>query len=183
MLRAVEDALPCDGESSYEERMGCGFGACMGCTLPDKERPHAHLQGRPGVQERRGAFVNTQVNALRLGRWTIPSSPPAAPSATAMSSPSGTTSTYSARSPSRAPRSKPRFGNPTPRIADAPAGMLNAVGLQNPGVRAVIREELPKLKKVFHKKGHRQRQRLFRGRIRPHPARFWTARNRWGFWK
>ena len=45
-----------------------------------------------------------------------------------------------------------RFGNPTPRIADAPAGMLNAVGLQNPGVRAVIREELPKLKKVFHKK-------------------------------
>ena len=45
-----------------------------------------------------------------------------------------------------------RFGNPTPRIADAPAGMLNAVGLQNPGVRAVIREELPRLKKVFHKK-------------------------------
>lgn len=45
-----------------------------------------------------------------------------------------------------------RFGNPTPRIADAPAGMLNAVGLQNPGVRAVIREELPRLKRVFHKK-------------------------------
>ena len=47
----------------------------------------------------------------------------------------GTTSTSSAPSPSRAPRRKPRFGNPTPRIADAPAGMLNAVGLQNPGVR------------------------------------------------
>jgi dihydroorotate dehydrogenase (NAD+) catalytic subunit len=45
----------------------------------------------------------------------------------------------------------PRFGNPTPRIAEAPAGMLNAVGLQNPGVDAVIREELPKLQKVFHK--------------------------------
>ena len=45
-----------------------------------------------------------------------------------------------------------RFGNPTPRIAEAPGGMLNAVGLQNPGVRAVIREELPKLKRVFHKK-------------------------------
>ena len=45
----------------------------------------------------------------------------------------------------------PRFGNPTPRIAECPAGMINAVGLQNPGVDQVIREELPKLKKVFHK--------------------------------
>ena len=46
---------------------------------------------------------------------------------------------------------EPRFGNPTPRIAETPGGMLNAVGLQNPGVDAVISEELPKLKKVFHK--------------------------------
>ncbi len=45
----------------------------------------------------------------------------------------------------------PRFGNPTPRIAECSAGMLNAVGLQNPGVEAVINEELPKLKPVFHK--------------------------------
>ncbi len=45
----------------------------------------------------------------------------------------------------------PRFGNPTPRIAECSAGMLNAVGLQNPGVEAVIHEELPKLKPVFHK--------------------------------
>ena len=45
----------------------------------------------------------------------------------------------------------PRFGNPTPRIAECTMGMINAVGLQNPGVDAVIREELPKLNKVFHK--------------------------------
>lgn len=44
-----------------------------------------------------------------------------------------------------------RFGNPTPRIAECPAGMINAVGLQNPGVEAVIAQELPKLKQVFHK--------------------------------
>ena len=44
-----------------------------------------------------------------------------------------------------------RFGNPTPRIAEAYAGMLNAVGLQNPGVDAVIAEELPRLAQVFHK--------------------------------
>lgn len=47
---------------------------------------------------------------------------------------------------------EPRFGNPTPRIAECPSGMLNSVGLQNPGVDAVIREELPKLEKCFHKK-------------------------------
>lgn len=45
----------------------------------------------------------------------------------------------------------PRFGNPTPRIAECESGMLNAVGLQNPGVDKVISEELPKLKKVFNK--------------------------------
>ena len=46
----------------------------------------------------------------------------------------------------------PRFGNPTPRIAECSAGMINAVGLQNPGVEKVISEELPKLKKCFDKK-------------------------------
>ncbi len=46
----------------------------------------------------------------------------------------------------------PRFGNPTPRIAECSAGMINAVGLQNPGVEKVIGEELPKLKKCFDKK-------------------------------
>ena len=45
----------------------------------------------------------------------------------------------------------PRFGNPTPRIAECTAGMINAVGLQNPGVEKVISEELPKLKKCFRK--------------------------------
>ena len=46
---------------------------------------------------------------------------------------------------------EPRFGNPTPRIAECPSGMLNAVGLQNPGVDHVIAEELPELRKIFHK--------------------------------
>ncbi len=46
---------------------------------------------------------------------------------------------------------EPRFGNPTPRIAECAGGMLNAVGLQNPGVDAVIAGELPRLAKCFHK--------------------------------
>ena len=45
----------------------------------------------------------------------------------------------------------PRFGNPTPRIAECEAGMINAVGLQNPGVEKVVSEELPRLAKCFHK--------------------------------
>ena len=47
---------------------------------------------------------------------------------------------------------EPRFGNPTPRIAECSEGMINAVGLQNPGVEKVISEELPKLSKCFNKK-------------------------------
>ena len=47
---------------------------------------------------------------------------------------------------------EPRFGNPTPRIAECTAGMINSVGLQNPGVDKVSCEELPKLKKCFDKK-------------------------------
>ena len=45
----------------------------------------------------------------------------------------------------------PRLGNPLPRIAETPAGMLNAVGLQNPGVEKVIAEELPNIKKIFQR--------------------------------
>ena len=47
---------------------------------------------------------------------------------------------------------EPRFGNPTPRIAECTGGMINAVGLQNPGIRHVIAHELPELKTFFHKK-------------------------------
>lgn len=47
---------------------------------------------------------------------------------------------------------EPRFGNPTPRIAECYSGMINAVGLQNPGVEKVVSEELPKLKECFNKK-------------------------------
>ncbi len=47
---------------------------------------------------------------------------------------------------------EPRFGNPTPRIAECTSGMINAVGLQNPGVEKVISEELPKLSECFDKK-------------------------------
>ena len=46
---------------------------------------------------------------------------------------------------------EPRFGNPTPRIAECTSGLINSVGLQNPGIDAVIGEELPRMKEYFHK--------------------------------
>ncbi len=46
---------------------------------------------------------------------------------------------------------EPRFGNPLPRVAECPAGMINSVGLQNPGIHAVIAGELPKMRRVFRK--------------------------------
>lgn len=45
----------------------------------------------------------------------------------------------------------PRYGNPLPRVAECTSGMINAVGLQNPGIDAVIAEELPKMREKFHK--------------------------------
>ena len=51
----------------------------------------------------------------------------------------------------KGPTKDARFGNPTPRIAECPSGLINAVGLQNPGIDAVINEELPRLKEFFHK--------------------------------
>lgn len=47
---------------------------------------------------------------------------------------------------------QPRFGNPTPRVADCKSGMINSVGLQNPGAKAVVEKELVELKKFFNKK-------------------------------
>ena len=47
---------------------------------------------------------------------------------------------------------EPRYGNPTPRIAEGKNGIINAVGLENPGVSNFIKEELPKLKKIYKKK-------------------------------
>ena len=46
---------------------------------------------------------------------------------------------------------EPRFGNPTPRIAECTSGMINSVGLANPGVEKVVSHELPELRKIFHK--------------------------------
>ena len=75
-----------------------------------------------------------------------------------------------------------RFGNPTPRIAECTAGMINAVGLQNPGVDAVISTELPRLAKCFHKPVMANVSG-FSVEDSPTPAKSWIKRNRWAGWR
>ena len=77
---------------------------------------------------------------------------------------------------------EPRFGNPTPRIAECTGGMLNAVGLQNPGVDKVISDELPRLKEHFAKKVMANVSG-FLWRITPIPVKSWTPRSRWAGWR
>ena len=77
---------------------------------------------------------------------------------------------------------EPRFGNPTPRIAECTGGMINAVGLQNPGVDKVISEELPKLKDASTSPSW-PTSPAFPWRITPIPVKSWMRRNRWAGWK
>ena len=60
---------------------------------------------------------------------------------------------------------EPRFGNPTPRIAECPAGIINSIGLQNPGMEHVISEELPEMK-IFREKGNSKSWRSEYRRVR-----------------
>ena len=77
---------------------------------------------------------------------------------------------------------QPRFGNPTPRIAECPAGMLNAVGLQNPGIDHVLAYELPQMKQYFHKPVMANVSG-FPWRIMWRCAGGWTEKNRWAGWR
>ena len=84
-------------------------------------------------------------------------------SATASSTATSSTSSGSARSAARARRSSRAIGNPTPRVTETPGGMLNSIGLQNPGVDAVIEKYAADLGRLA-RAGHRQRGRASRSR-------------------
>ena len=141
MLRALCRAADKPGFLSLEARMGCGFGACMGCTIETLNGPKRVCREGP-------VTTNVTLCGRELENPIIPAS--------------GTfgygyefaelydincLGTFSFKGTTL----HPRTGNAQPRIAEAPGGMLNAVGLQNPGVDAVIAEELPKLQRVFRK--------------------------------
>ncbi|MDE6341755.1 MAG: dihydroorotate dehydrogenase [Muribaculaceae bacterium] len=169
MLQALGKALDCKaGEVSMEERMGCGFGACMGCTIETpwgpkrvcKEGPvfpadlmknfkgngapsptlarDRHQDGEPAV--------STELCGITLRNPIVPAS--------------GTfgfgkefADKYDLNLLGgisiKGTTLHPRFGNLTPRIAETPDGMINSVGLQNPGAEEVYSREVPELRKIY----------------------------------
>ncbi len=122
-----------------------------GMLLRDFIRQQENMQGRPGAEKGRSDMAEMKVNLCGI---TL-NNPVMAASGTfgygyefAELYDINRLGTFSFKGTT----AKPRFGNPTPRIAECTAGMINSVGLQNPGVDKVIEEELPKLAKCFDKK-------------------------------
>ena len=122
MLRAVHDACAktgIHGQFSFEERMACGFGACMGCSLPDQVRQQAHLQGRPGARKGGDPMVDTHVT---LSGWTLDN--PVIPASGTFRLWRGISRAVRhqrtwARSPSRAPRWRRALATPRPASPSA----------------------------------------------------------------
>ncbi len=171
-LRAAADAAGivrrcAAGRAALVRRAhGLRFRGLHGLFVQNQVRQQAHLQGGARINERRGHMVNKQFIAQNR-----PAEKPAADMSVSLSGlrldnpvvpASGTfgygnefrdfydiniLGSFSFKGTTR----DARFGNPTPRIAECTAGMINAVGLQNPGIDAVIAEELPRLKTFFHK--------------------------------
>ena len=142
MLKALYNATDKPGQYSFEARMACGFGGLHGLHLQDEVRREAHLQGWPRAAKGGDRMVSTAVTlcGVTLDNPVIPASgtfgfgqeftPYYDINVLGSLSFKGTTQ-------------EARFGNPTPRIAECPNGMLNSVGLQNPGIDHVIAHELP----------------------------------------
>lgn len=170
MLSALGRTLDCGrGEVSMEERMGCGFGACMGCTIETPWGPKRVCKDGPVfdavmMKEFKGngaippalprdreldgePSVATELCGITLKNPIVPAS--------------GTfgfgkefSEIYDLDNLGgisiKGTTLHPRIGNPTPRIAETPDGMINSVGLQNPGADTVYSEEVPELRKKYH---------------------------------
>lgn len=169
MLKALGRELDCTaGEVSMEERMGCGFGACMGCTIETPWGPKRVCKDGPVfpatlMQEYKGnqtpaptlpcdrklteePKTETELCGITLKNPVIPASGTFGfgqefagiydLNVLGGISVKGTTL-------------NPRLGNPTPRIAETPDGMINSVGLQNPGADEVYAVEVPELRKIY----------------------------------
>lgn len=170
MLKALGNQLDCcKGEVSMEERMGCGFGACMGCTIETPWGPKRVCKDGP-------VFDATLMTDFKGNGTPAPTLPrdrklDGAPSVSSdlcgfkLKNPivpaSGTfgfgkefSEIYNLNVLGaisiKGTTLNSRLGNPVPRIAETPDGMINSVGLQNPGADKVYGEEVPELRKIYN---------------------------------
>ncbi|MDP9800718.1 dihydroorotate dehydrogenase subfamily 1 [Arcanobacterium wilhelmae] len=170
MLRAVKTwagERSVSASLSLEAHMGCGFGACLGCKVDTARGPKRVCVEGPVFDAGEVLIDQPEVQVrLRTNENPAPASLETAVelAGVGLKNPviaaSGTfgfgaefaalwdineIGSFSFKGTTLAPRA----GNPTPRVADAPGGMLNAIGLANPGVEAVVAQELPRIASYF----------------------------------
>ncbi len=170
MLKALGKELDCEsGEVSMEERMGCGFGACMGCTIETPWGPKRVCKDGPVFS----ALLMTEFEGNQTPTPTLPRDRrlTAEPDTTTRLCGKVLTNPVIPASGTfgfgqefahlydlnvlggisvKGTTLHPRLGNPTPRIAETPDGMINSVGLQNPGADEVYGHEVPELRKIYN---------------------------------
>lgn len=169
MLTALCKELDCEiGEVSMEERMGCGFGACMGCTIETPLGPKRVCKDgpvfdatlmkdykgngmpSPTLPRDRKSDGDPEV-AIELCGITLKN--PIVPASGTFGFGKEFAELYDLNTLGgisiKGTTLNPRFGNITPRIAETPDGMLNSVGLQNPGADKVYGHEVPELRRIY----------------------------------
>lgn len=169
MLSALGKELDCEkGEVSMEERMGCGFGACMGCTIDTPWGPKRvcndgpvfdavlmnHFKGNgtpaPTLPRDRKLEGEPKMGTALCG---IELKNPLVPASGTFGFGKEFSDIYDLNILGgisiKGTTLHPRFGNITPRIAETPDGMINSVGLQNPGAETVYGHEVPELRKIY----------------------------------
>lgn len=169
MLKALGKALPdSPGEVSMEERMGCGFGACMGCTIETPWGPKRVCKDGPVFDAvLMKTFSGNAAPSPTLPRDRKSEGEPALATdlcGVGLSNPvvpaSGTfgfgkefSEIYDLNVLGgisiKGTTINPRLGNPVPRIAETPDGMINSVGLQNPGADEVYSHEVSVLRSIY----------------------------------
>lgn len=169
MLKALGKALPdSPGEVSMEERMGCGFGACMGCTIETPWGPKRVCKDGPVFDAvLMKTFTGNSAPAPTLPRDRKSDGKPALDTdlcGVTLVNPvvpaSGTfgfgkefSEIYDLNVLGgisiKGTTINPRIGNPVPRIAETPDGMINSVGLQNPGADEVYSHEVSALRSIY----------------------------------
>ncbi|MDE6695451.1 MAG: dihydroorotate dehydrogenase [Muribaculaceae bacterium] len=170
MLSALGRELDCAiGEVSMEERMGCGFGACMGCTIDTPWGPKRVCKDGPVfdailMKEFKGNGTPTPTLprdrklegepeiATELCGFSLKN--PLVPASGTFGFGQEFADIYDLNILGgisiKGTTLHPRFGNITPRIAETPDGMINSVGLQNPGAETVYLHEVPELRKIYN---------------------------------
>lgn len=146
MLKALQQQFPHkELYLSLEERMGCGVGACFACVchVPNSETAYKKVCSDAGVSSRGGRVMNRL--AVELPGLSLKN--PIMPASGCFGFGREYAKFYDLSVLGaimiKATTLDARFGNPTPRVAETASGMLNAIGLQNPGVDYVLAEELP----------------------------------------